>query len=179
MLFLSIDFAIRSSGVAILDHEKVHYYSIAKYKGPLDDTFESMKEHTTFWVNYLNNNVIPNIPLDKKLIVLVESFPVVGHYMTTVGIAVGKTNLYHALRYHLMNSNFSPLKILPVKVKDWKKTLLGKTNADKVYTRTWIEKFYPQCPIGALNDPDTLDAVAIGLYGILHIKPNEVKNESN
>lgn len=171
MVFLSIDFAIRSSGIAILDHEKVYYYTTVKYKGPLDDTFESMKEHTTFWINELVNKVIPNIPIDKQLTVLVESFPVVGHYMTTVGIAVGKTNLYHALRYLLVQDNtFNPVKIIPVRVKDWKKNLLGKMNADKLYTKMWIEKFYPQCPFGALNNPDTLDAVGIGLYGILHLK---------
>lgn len=178
MVFLSIDFAIRSSGVAILDDEKVYYYTTLKYKGPLDDTFESMRNHTAFWINELNNKVIPNIPLDKKLVVLVESLPVVGHYMTTINIAVGKTNVYHALRYHVINTpTFSPLAILPVKVKEWKSKLLEKGNADKLYTKLWVEKFYPQCPLGALNDVDALDAVAIGLYGVKFVKQSLSNNK--
>lgn len=173
MVFISIDFAIRSSGFAILNEQEVYHFGTAKYEGKLDDTFESMQMHTTFWINTFNNKIIPYIPADQPYSILVESLPVVGHFMTTVNMAVAKTNLYHALRFIMRNNySFTPFAILPVKVKDWKGTLLKKANADKLYTKMWIEKFYPQCPLSALTNIDTLDAVAIGVYGVKYVAPS-------
>lgn len=161
---VGVDIALRNTGIVVLKTRPLSfgYHSTIKYRGSMVDG-GTYKESEDFYA-FLRDSVPPLIPkTEDSILWVVEGMPRYGHYESAIKISTARTNFYR-----IISEMWPESKVLVPRVFVWKKELLGKSNAGKGTTKTFLLDNYGYIPgiHEVVEQEDTMDAAALALWGL-------------
>lgn len=166
---VGIDVALKTTGIAVLQDDPLEFIESGLIKYEKKMTTGTYDESEDYF-NVVKNKLKEFIPHTyRSILFVIEGLPRYGHYKTAIKISIARVNFYRAISEFYNNIN---VKVVVPEVHVWKKNLLGRANAGKLFTKEYLLNDYRYIPgvEKVVSHDDTMDAGALTLWGLLYGK---------
>jgi len=167
---VGIDVALRTTGVVIFQDDPMEFVDtgLIKYKNHVTTgTFNESEDY----YKTIKNEFVQLVPNKyRSMLFVIEGMPRYGHYTTAIKIMLARVNFYRIISEEFEgNGN---IRVVVPDVYIWKKDLLGKANAGKLFTKESLVREYKHIPglTEVISHEDTMDAGALALWGLFYGK---------
>lgn len=164
---IGVDISLRSSGFAVYNTgtDSYPYFGIFQYKPKFEYDYASFMDYQQSLNTYFTSTVLPYCEANAPILFVVEGITNRGHFHSTIKIMTARTAVFSLIK-QTETSGWHCDVIVP-KVQDWKKSIIGKGNANKEDTRKWLadRRTRYKVPFPVYDNDDIVDAVSLILYG--------------
>lgn len=175
---IGVDIAVRNSGISLYNTEtkKFPFFGVLKYAPKFEYEYNSLMGFKHILYNYLESSVMPYASPSLPFVFVVEGITRKGHFHTTIKIMLTRSMMFNYIhdKEH-SSSGFNLLEVYTPEVQKWKKELIGKGNASKEDTYSWLmkERTNYNVPLPVYEDDDMIDATCLAIYGLAQLRKSE------